>query len=215
MGYLQAIRDRWPRKLIIKGLLDRRGHCSRRRDRRRRGGDLEPWRAAARLGGGAARYLLPAARQAVGDRITLFVDGGIRRGTDVIKMLALGADAVLAGRAVLYGVAAGGKDGAKHALDILREEIVRDLGLLGVPSIAELSPSLAPAPGNIGGLIRRAGAEATVGGNGRLRRRAAKPDQEQHQAGAERQYHHQREIVDIGDHPRSGSWLVCPLGGVG
>ena len=72
---------------------------------------------------------------AVGDRIAIFVDGGFRRGTDVIKALALGADAVLAGRAALYGVAAAGKDGVKRALDILRQEILRDLGLLGVPSI--------------------------------------------------------------------------------
>jgi (S)-mandelate dehydrogenase len=86
--------------------------------------------------------LLPSARQAVGDRITILVDGGMRRGTDVIKAVALGADAVLAGRAVLYGVAAAGKEGAQRALGILQEEIVRDLGLLGVPSMAELSPRL-------------------------------------------------------------------------
>ena len=86
--------------------------------------------------------ILPGGAPAVGDRIALLVDGGIRRGTDVIKALALGADAVFAGRAALYGVAAAGKDGAKRALDILREEIERDLGLLGVPSIAELDPRL-------------------------------------------------------------------------
>ena len=81
-------------------------------------------------------------RRAVGDRMTILVDGGMRRGTDVIKALALGADAVLAGRAILYGVAAAGRDGAKKALDIIREEIDRDLGLLGVPSFSALNSRL-------------------------------------------------------------------------
>ena len=138
---IARIRERWPRKLVIKGLLN-----------------VEDIARAAEIGADAVAIsnhggrqldwavapldLLPAARQAVGDRIAIFVDGGFRRGTDVIKALALGADAVLAGRAVLYGVAAAGKDGAKRALDILREEILRDLGLLGVRSIAELNPRL-------------------------------------------------------------------------
>lgn len=78
----------------------------------------------------------------------------MRRGTDVIKALALGADAVLVGRAMLYGVAAAGKDGAKRALDILREEILRDLGLLGVPSIAELTPRLLVHSDHAGGCPR-------------------------------------------------------------
>jgi isopentenyl diphosphate isomerase/L-lactate dehydrogenase-like FMN-dependent dehydrogenase len=60
----------------------------------------------------------------------------------VIKALALGADAVFAGRAVLYGVAAAGRDGAKRALDIFREELDRDLALLGVPSVAALNSRL-------------------------------------------------------------------------
>lgn len=60
----------------------------------------------------------------------------------MIKALALGADAVLAGRAVLYGVAAAGRAGARRAIDILRDEIDRDLGLLGVPSVGQLAPRL-------------------------------------------------------------------------
>ncbi len=138
---LARIRDRWDRKLIIKGLLS-----------------VDDVVRAAEIGADAVVIsnhggrqldwavapldLLPSARQAVGDRITILVDGGMRRGTDVIKAVALGADAVLAGRAVLYGVAAAGKEGAQRALGILQEEIVRDLGLLGVPSMAELSPRL-------------------------------------------------------------------------
>ena len=64
----------------------------------------------------------------------------MRRGSGVVKALALGADAVLAGRAILYGVAAAGRDGAGRAIEILREEIDRTLALLGVSSVAALGP---------------------------------------------------------------------------
>ena len=138
---IARIRERWPRRLIIKGLLDV-ADVARAADAgadavaiSNHGGRQLDWAVAP-------VELLPAARQAVGDRIAIIVDGGIRRGTDVIKAVALGADAVFAGRALLYGVAAGGRAGAKRSLDILREEIDRDLGLLGVRSLAELNPSL-------------------------------------------------------------------------
>jgi (S)-mandelate dehydrogenase len=138
---IARIRERWPRKLIIKGLLTAEDVA--------RAAEVGADAVAISNHGGrqldwavAPLDLLPAARQAVGDRIAILVDGGMRRGTDVIKAVALGADAVLVGRAVLYGVAAAGKDGAKRALNILREEMERDLGLLGVPSIAELSSRL-------------------------------------------------------------------------
>ena len=84
--------------------------------------------------------VLPEARTRVGSRLTLIVDGGMRRGTDVLKALALGADAVLLGRATLYGLAAAGRTGVERAIDILREEIDRDLGLLGAPSVKDLGP---------------------------------------------------------------------------
>ncbi len=138
---IARIRESWPRKLIIKGLLTV-DDCVRAAEIgadavaiSNHGGRQLDW-AVAPLD------LLPAVRRAVGDRLTILVDGGMRRGTDVIKALALGADAVLAGRAILYGVAAAGRDGAKRALDIFREEIDRDLGLLGVPSFSELNSRL-------------------------------------------------------------------------
>ena len=81
-------------------------------------------------------------RWAVGNRSALLADGGARRGSDVIKMLSLGADAVLVGRAVLYGGAGAGRAGASRALAILREELERDMGLLGAASIAALGPRL-------------------------------------------------------------------------
>lgn len=82
--------------------------------------------------------LLPAAREIVGDRMELYMAGGVRRGTDMLKALALGADAVLAGRAPLYGLCAGGADGAKRALDILKKEALDAMGLLGSNSVGEL-----------------------------------------------------------------------------
>jgi len=71
-------------------------------------------------------------------RLTILIDGGFRRGTDILKAKALGADAVLIGRAGVYGLAAGGEGGASHAIDILRNEVDRGLGLLGCPDISDL-----------------------------------------------------------------------------
>src|SRR5262249_42594350 len=118
---VKRTRDRWPRRLIVKGVLT-----------------VEDVLKAAELGvdavalsnhGGrqldwavAALDVLPEARRAAGDRLELFVDGGVRRGSDVLKAMALGADAVLVGRAALYGVAGAGRPGAARALAILREE---------------------------------------------------------------------------------------------
>lgn len=131
------LRKLWPRKFLIKGILN--------------ADDVE---SAAAIGADGAilsnhggRQLdwtvsgldvLPEARRRVGDRMTLLVDGGVRRGTDVLKCLALGADAALLGRATLYGLAAAGQKGVERAIDIFREEIDRDLGLLGAPSVKEL-----------------------------------------------------------------------------
>jgi (S)-mandelate dehydrogenase len=86
--------------------------------------------------------MVPEISAAVGSRMTVIVDSGFRRGTDVIKGLALGADAVMIGRATLYGLAAGGEPGVRRALQILTDEIDRALGQLGVRSIDELGPHL-------------------------------------------------------------------------
>ncbi|MEO3779796.1 pre-mycofactocin synthase MftD [Micromonospora sp. B11E3] len=85
------------------------------------------------------RYL-PSVVEAVGDQVDIMVDGGIRRGSDVVKALALGAKAVFAGRALLYGLAAGGTEGAYQALDILKAGIRETLFGIGHGSIKELSP---------------------------------------------------------------------------
>ena len=84
---------------------------------------------------------LPEVAEAVGDRTLVLVDGGIRRGADVVKALALGAGAVLAGRAPVWGLAVGGADGVQRVLDLLREELELALALCGCASPADVSRS--------------------------------------------------------------------------
>jgi (S)-mandelate dehydrogenase len=86
--------------------------------------------------------MLPEIVAAVGTRLAVVVDGGFRRGTDVIKGLALGAQAVMLARATLYGLIAGGEAGVERALSILTSEIDRALGQLGCNSLADLTPAL-------------------------------------------------------------------------
>ncbi|GAA4619161.1 alpha-hydroxy acid oxidase [Saccharopolyspora hordei] len=82
--------------------------------------------------------LLPAVREAVGDRAEVLLDTGITSGADVVAAIALGADSCLVGRAYLYGLMAGGERGVQRAVDILRSEVVRTLQLLGVRAVSEL-----------------------------------------------------------------------------
>jgi 4-hydroxymandelate oxidase len=90
----------------------------------------------------ASAEALPAIVDAVGDRLEVLVDGGIRRGTDVLKALALGARAVLIGRPILWGLAIDGADGAARVLRILLAELDLALALAGVPRAAEVDPQL-------------------------------------------------------------------------
>ena len=82
---------------------------------------------------------LPEVVDAVAGRVEVYLDGGIRRGTDVAKALALGARAVLAGRAPVFGLAAAGEDGVRHVLELLRDELALALSLLGCTSPEELT----------------------------------------------------------------------------
>lgn len=86
--------------------------------------------------------LLPEVVSAVGDRVEIIVDGGIRRGTDVLKALALGATACMVGRPYLFGLGAGGQKGVAKALSILREEFTRDMALSGCRNVQEISAEL-------------------------------------------------------------------------
>ena len=118
--------------------------AARRRSWRRCDRRVEPRRPAARRVRGDDRRL-PDIVAAVGDRMTVLFDSGVRRGTDVVKALALGAKAVLVGRATLFGAAAAGEPGVARALAMLRDEIDRTLALSGCRSIAEVDASLVRA----------------------------------------------------------------------
>jgi L-lactate dehydrogenase (cytochrome) len=90
--------------------------------------------------------VLPEVARAVNGQIEVLLDGGIRRGSDVVKALCLGAKAVLLGRAYAYGLAAAGEVGVARAIDILRSDVIRTLKLLGVGSLADLNRSHVEVP---------------------------------------------------------------------
>ena len=138
---LKKIRDQWPRKLIIKGILN----------------PLDAVRVAdigcdalivSNHGGrqldGAVATLdaLPGVVAALQGRIPALLDGGIRRGSDILKALALGAQGVLLGRATLFAAVAAGEAGASRALTILEDELIRSMRLCGVRNISEIDSSL-------------------------------------------------------------------------
>jgi 4-hydroxymandelate oxidase len=85
---------------------------------------------------------LPAIAEAVAGRVDVLVDGGVRRGTDVVKALALGAKAVCVGRPVLWGLAVGGQGGVEHVLALLRDELDLAMALCGAPTVEAITPDL-------------------------------------------------------------------------
>lgn len=138
---VEWLRRAWPRTLLVKGILDAA-------DARRA---VEAGCDGVVLSNHGGRQLdscispleaLPEVAAAIGDRGTILVDSGFRRGADVVKALALGADAVMIGAAALYGLAAGGEAGARLAIELLTGEIDRVLGQLGCNSLEELGPHL-------------------------------------------------------------------------
>ena len=105
------------------------------------GGCRSESRGGRRRGGGGSHFLLTVVSLAVsrtGLPIEVIMDGGVQRGTDIVKALALGADAVAIGKPYLYGLCAGGEAGAHKAIDILKIELERAMGLLGVGTVREL-----------------------------------------------------------------------------
>jgi len=85
--------------------------------------------------------LLPAVKKAVGNDVEIIVEGGVRRGTDILKALALGANACAVGRPYLYGLATGGKAGVSKALGLLKEEFSRSLALAGITKVTDINQS--------------------------------------------------------------------------
>jgi len=135
---LKVLRRMWPGKLLVKGIL----HPGDAVLAAEAGADgvIVSNHGGRNLDSAMAPIeVVPEVAEAVGNRIEVLVDSGFRRGSDVVKALALGAKAVLVGRATLYGIAAGGYEGAARALTLLREEIDRTLALTGCTSPAELS----------------------------------------------------------------------------
>jgi (S)-mandelate dehydrogenase len=138
---LKTIRDAWPRKLIVKGVA--RPDDAERLAAMGCDAVVVSNHGGRQLDGGLGTLdALPPIVRAVGSRVSVMMDGGVRRGAHVVKALALGAQAVLIGRATLYGVCAAGEPGALRALEILRDEFVRSMQLCGARNVNEIGPDL-------------------------------------------------------------------------
>ena len=135
------IRDRWPGPFALKGIL--------RPEDVIRAAEVGVDAVIASNHGGrqldavaAPIDQLPMLVDVAGDQLEIWLDSGIRRGTDVVKALALGARMCLVGRPYLYGLAAGGESGVMRSIEILRAELVRDMKLVGASRITDLDRSL-------------------------------------------------------------------------
>ncbi|MEY2607771.1 MAG: hypothetical protein QOH31_5625 [Verrucomicrobiota bacterium] len=144
---MKWIRNIWPGPIVIKGVLT--GDDARQA--------IDQGAAAVVVSNHGGRQLdsvsatlraLPEVVAAVNSRAEVLVDGGVRRGSDIVKALCLGARAVLIGRAYAYGLAAAGEPGVTRALEILRADVERTIKLLGCTSIAALDRSYVDVPAN-------------------------------------------------------------------
>jgi (S)-mandelate dehydrogenase len=134
-------RDIWPRKLLLKGVL--RADDAERAVAAGFDGIVLSNHGGRQLDGAISGLdALPEVLRAVAGRASVLVDGGVRRGSDIAKAVALGAEGVLLGRAPVYGLAAGGRAGVEHALAILADELDRTLALTGCPAVSALGPDL-------------------------------------------------------------------------
>jgi isopentenyl diphosphate isomerase/L-lactate dehydrogenase-like FMN-dependent dehydrogenase len=142
---LRWIREHWKGPIVVKGVLT--GDDGRRA--------VDEGAAAISVSNHGGRQLdcvpasvraLPEVVKAVNGQVEVLMDGGVRRGTDVVKAICMGARAVLCGRAYAYGLAAAGEAGVTRAIEILRTDVERTLRLLGCPSIAALDRSYVNVP---------------------------------------------------------------------
>ena len=142
---LKWIRQAWPGPILVKGVIT--GDDARRAVDAGVAGLI-----VSNHGGRQLDTCLPTARalpevlDAVGNQVEVFVDGGIRRGADIVKAICMGAKAVLIGRAYAYGLAAAGHTGVARAIAILKADIERTLVLLGCASISQLDRSYVQLP---------------------------------------------------------------------
>jgi len=156
------LRQAWPGPIVAKGVLT--GDDARRA--------IDQGAAAVVVSNHGGRQLdcvsaclraLPEIVAAVDGQIEVLMDGGVRRGSDVVKALCLGARAVLIGRAYAYGLAAAGESGVLRALEILRDDVERTLRLLGCPSTAALDPTFVQVPNTRGwGMFDRTGVDSQI-----------------------------------------------------
>lgn len=134
---VKRFRDLWPRKFVLKGIMhpdDARRCAALGVD-----GIMVSNHGARQLDRAPSPIeVLPAINEAVGDKVTLMLDSGVRRGADIMAAFCLGAKFVFVGRWTLYGVAAGGLPGAKQALEIMRNEVDLSMGQMGVPNLQAL-----------------------------------------------------------------------------
>jgi len=139
------IRELWPGPLVAKGVLT--GDDARRAIDHGANGIVVSNHGGRQLDSASASLrALPEVVAAVAGQAEVLMDGGIRRGSDIVKAICLGARAVLVGRAYVYGLAAAGHAGVTRALEILRTDVERTLKLLGCPSIAALDGSYVDVP---------------------------------------------------------------------
>ena len=137
---MRFLRDKWKGALLVKGTL----HAADAEMAVRVGldGVVVSNHGGRQLDGAMSPMeAIPEIRAVAGNRLKILADSGFRRGTDILKGLALGADFILLGRPAMFAVAAGGEEGVVHALSLLKAEVDSDLGLLGCPSVGDLDPS--------------------------------------------------------------------------
>ncbi len=135
---VDRLRDVWPGTLIVKGIL--RAEDAERAVAHGADGIIVSNHGGRHMDCAVAPIdILPEIVKAVGGRTTVILDSGIRRGSDMVKALALGAQAVMSGRCTLYGVAVEGQAGAEHALALLKTEYRQTMGYIGCRRVAELS----------------------------------------------------------------------------
>ncbi|MCT9811855.1 alpha-hydroxy-acid oxidizing protein [Acidovorax sp. Be4] len=137
--HLQAIRQRWSGNLVIKGILNE--HDAQRAVDIGADGIIVSNHGGRQLDGAASPLVvLPRIVDAVGHKTVVMMDSGVRRGSDVLKAVALGAQMVFLGRPFMYAAAVGGMQGVEHAISLLRDEVDRNMAMLGACSVPEVTP---------------------------------------------------------------------------
>jgi len=135
---IKRLRDIWPGTLVVKGIM-RPDDAQLAVDAGAEGIIVSNHGGRNMDSAGASLDALPDIAQAVGDRTTILLDSGVRRGSDIVKALAYGAKAVLIGKAALYGTAAGGQAGAERTLRLLRNEFEKTMGFVGCRTVDDIT----------------------------------------------------------------------------